>query len=1072
MNKNFNETKRYYYHNVDYNQQESDRIVNAFIISHSHCDPGWLETVDYYSKYNVSKILDNVVQYLSSDPNKRFVWSESVYLEMWWKERNDTIHELFKSLVKSGRIQIVGGGWVMNDEACPTYDSIINQMTEGHQFIKQNIGIDTPITTGYQIDPFGASKTFVHLLKEMGLKYHIMNRVDDRLKHVYSKMVDSGTYIKEQFFEFYWCDDNYEFGKNINLQNDCIFTHIFDHHYSPPEICDDNDGNCYGYDFESDPKYNPFITNENIYQRASDLVDYIRNVSLYYRNNNNLLIPFGNDFRFQRADLMFNNMDKLINYINNNKQIFNVNIKYSTIEEYFNTIFDKEHLVNYPIKTLQNDLQYPDYFPYDTCWGSDHDEFGDCIAYWSGFFTSEPQFKQLVRKSDEFLRSAEIIYALTNAELYLVDLNLNRNIDNEMSIAYNAIESLRRANALALHHDAITGTEKRSVLADYTFKINFAMENVKQNISKLVNYLLLKSQNEQVTSFIIDENLILNENSDIYPILLFNSLASSRNEYIDIKIPNKNFVIYVKDLQTNNITKVTSDLIEINTNEYKIYFNAILPPLGFNTYFLVNETAATTTFNFIKNNNNSPTTTTLQSTITMENNFIQLQFELSKENTLPYQLKQITNKITGIITPITQQLLQYTSYGDGAYIFRPYGIAEEIQIEPNYLSYDFHDGKLVKILKQRYTNNITQSFILYNEEDNPENGVFFEMEITSQIGNDNIQTQLFTDSNGYEMIKRQSNVIRFNDTNLFNKISGNYYPMVESSFIRGINQDLQLTVLSRQALGISSLSNGSLEVMMNRNSLVDDNRGLDQNLNVSQPITTRLRIMINSVSDSESLRMKMSKQFNNFPLVLKSPLSVLMNSKKSDLTTTIQKIEKYSDQYLTYFRSINELPSNVHLLSLQVRKNIPPNGETNTVMRLQNLFEKSQSLIHSKPVTLYFKSLFNYYFISDIKQYTLSLLDITNDFSNSTVIILKAKEIKTLVFKLWKMNQGDTWFSVSSFLFGAAGVTLLLIIVVLGVAIGVHCKKSHENHHEDLTYSEETNAIQVAHFERDDYESR
>jgi len=115
--------------------------VNAFILSHSHCDPGWLETVNYYSMWNVSKIIDNVVQYLQNDPNKRFIWSESVFLEMWWNNRTEKQRQAFKSLVDKKQIEIVGGGWVMNDEACPTYSSIIDQMTQGHQFINQKLGV-------------------------------------------------------------------------------------------------------------------------------------------------------------------------------------------------------------------------------------------------------------------------------------------------------------------------------------------------------------------------------------------------------------------------------------------------------------------------------------------------------------------------------------------------------------------------------------------------------------------------------------------------------------------------------------------------------------------------------------------------------------------------------------------------------------------------------------------------------------------------------------------------------------------------------------------------------------------
>lgn len=38
------------------------------------------------------------------------------YLERWWKDSADDKRELFTNLVKNGQLEIVGGGWVMNDE--------------------------------------------------------------------------------------------------------------------------------------------------------------------------------------------------------------------------------------------------------------------------------------------------------------------------------------------------------------------------------------------------------------------------------------------------------------------------------------------------------------------------------------------------------------------------------------------------------------------------------------------------------------------------------------------------------------------------------------------------------------------------------------------------------------------------------------------------------------------------------------------------------------------------------------------------------------------------------------------
>lgn len=48
--------------------------------------------------------------------NHKFIWEEMSYLEKWWRDASETKRESFISLVKSRQLEIVRGGWVMNDE--------------------------------------------------------------------------------------------------------------------------------------------------------------------------------------------------------------------------------------------------------------------------------------------------------------------------------------------------------------------------------------------------------------------------------------------------------------------------------------------------------------------------------------------------------------------------------------------------------------------------------------------------------------------------------------------------------------------------------------------------------------------------------------------------------------------------------------------------------------------------------------------------------------------------------------------------------------------------------------------
>ena len=209
--------------------------LKVFIVFHSHNDAGWrLKAEDYYLDHT-QHILNNVLDFLQLDPEFKFSWSESFYLSRYlddYPERKIQIQQF----IREGKLEIVGGGWVQNDEALPDLDFVLRQMSLGFDFLKSELGVEK-VKTGWQIDPFGHSSLTAALWEKMGYESLVMSRVDRKFKVIANQnhLETTGN------FEFVWK------GKGFGAKNG-ILTHVLNNHYTFPRIFQLYEGNydtCY-----------------------------------------------------------------------------------------------------------------------------------------------------------------------------------------------------------------------------------------------------------------------------------------------------------------------------------------------------------------------------------------------------------------------------------------------------------------------------------------------------------------------------------------------------------------------------------------------------------------------------------------------------------------------------------------------------------------------------------------------------------------------------------------------------------------------------------------------------------
>lgn len=503
--------------------------LTVHIIPHSHCDPGWLESFEGYYLSQVHTILSSVTEALTADKRRKFIWAEMSFWMRWYEVQSDETKARVQSFVASGQLEFVGGGWVQNDEANPDYAAIISQVTEGNEYLQTLFGTRPRIA--WQIDPFGHSAAMAAVAAAAGYEGLVINRIEHTIKDALK-----GRAAMEFLWQPYTASPllDKDLAQSVDpdtiassYSNTSIFTHVLHTHYSAPR----------GYDFEN-PEGFP-VGDYNIQSRASELVRELRSRARAYRTSH-LLVPFGDDFKFQDAFRQFSSMDKLIDYVNARNgrddnglylkdaaqavegEYSGVKLQYSTLSTYFAAVRAESQgqsasapasaasknpvSIPFPVYTPRNFIDGgADFFPY-----ADNQN-----SFWTGYYVSRPQLKGAIRRTTALLRGAESFLALvrpwagswqdaagsalaafaeasaeTSEAKERLALSAAPYASYSWLRAFQRIEQVRLDVALCLHHDAITGTSRESVVHDYTKRMFEGFRDVKNMITDLASLQL------------------------------------------------------------------------------------------------------------------------------------------------------------------------------------------------------------------------------------------------------------------------------------------------------------------------------------------------------------------------------------------------------------------------------------------------------------------------------------------------------------------------------------------------------------------------------------------------------
>lgn len=140
----------------------------------------------------------------------------------------------------------------------------------------------------------------------------------------------------------------------------------------------------------------------------------------------------------------------MIDYMNEYHQSDYI-FKYSTPSIYIDALKEKD--VKWPTK-------YDDLFPYSD----------DPDSYWTGYFTSRANDKQLIRKTSSEFHASARLYAEKMFDENLGKTNLT--LSDMKNSTYEMLDQL----GINQHHDAVTGTANQATADDYARRLSLASE--------------------------------------------------------------------------------------------------------------------------------------------------------------------------------------------------------------------------------------------------------------------------------------------------------------------------------------------------------------------------------------------------------------------------------------------------------------------------------------------------------------------------------------------------------------------------------------------------------------------
>ncbi|KAF5182395.1 Alpha-mannosidase [Thalictrum thalictroides] len=733
-------------------------------------------------------------------------------------------------------------------------------MTEGNMWLNETIGVVPK--NAWAIDPFGYSPTMAYLLRRMGFENMLIQRTHYELKK---------DLAKNKNLEYIWRQS-----WDIDESTD-IFVHMMPFYsYDIPHTCGPEPAICCQFDFARIRGHSMYelcpwgqhpveIDHDNVQDQALKLLDQYKKKSTLYRTNT-LLVPLGDDFRYvstDEAEAQFRNYQSLFDYINSDSNL-NAEAKFGTLDDYFEALREETDRINYSRPGEIGSAQvmgFPslsgDFFTY-----ADRQQ-----DYWSGYYVSRPFFKAVDRVLEQTLRGSEIMIALL---LGYCQKPVCEKIPTSFTYKLTAA---RRNLALFQHHDGVTGTAKDHVVVDYGIRMHTSLQDLQIFMSKAVELLLghPHEKSDKDPSMFEPEQArskynvqpvhrsINTPEGSAHGVVFFNPLEQTRDEIVMVIVTRPDMTVLDSNwscVKSQVSPEFQHDKGKILTGKHRLYWQASVPALGLRTYYIAHgfdgcEKAKPATLRLFSDSDQlhcpSP-----YACSRLEGNMAEIK---NQHQTLSFDLRLgLLQKIKdndGTVTVVGEEIGMYTSPESGAYLFKPSGEAKPIVQGGGHMV--ISEGPLVQEFysypKTTWDESpVSHSTRIYSGKDTSQEFVIEKEYHVELLGHDFNDKELIvrykTDLDSRRVFHSDLNGFQTSRRETYDKIplQGNYYPMPSLAFLQSSNGH-RLSVHSRQSLGVASLENGWLEIMLDRRLIKDDGRGLGQGVMDNRPMNIVFNIL-------------------------------------------------------------------------------------------------------------------------------------------------------------------------------------------------------------------------------------